>query len=48
LKSEPLGDLLEARRVTLTVNMTLQVAENFALTLGQRHPDLLLIDVATE
>ena len=37
LKAELLGDLLEARRVALLLDVALQVAENLALALGQRH-----------
>ena len=37
LEAELLGDLLEARRVALVLDVTLQVAEDFALALGQGH-----------
>jgi hypothetical protein len=48
LETEMLGDLLEARRVALAVNVALQVAENLTLALGQGHQDFLLVRVATE
>jgi hypothetical protein len=34
---EVFGDLLEARRIALPVNVALQVAEYLALALGERH-----------
>jgi hypothetical protein len=37
LESELLGDLLEARGVPVVLDVPLQVAEDFTLTLGQRH-----------
>jgi hypothetical protein len=37
LEPELLGDLLEAGRVTLILDVPLQVTENFTLTFGQRH-----------
>jgi hypothetical protein len=37
LKPELVRDLLEAGGVPLILDVTLQVAEDFTLTLGQRH-----------
>ena len=37
LKAEMLGDLLEAWRVAAVADMLLQVLEDLALTLGERH-----------
>ena len=48
LEAEPLGDLLEARRIALLQDVALQVRENFALALGQGHRRILLVGGATE
>jgi hypothetical protein len=41
LKLEMFRDLLETRSVALLVDVALQIREYFALTLGQRHQNLL-------
>ncbi len=37
LEPELLGDLLEARRVALVLDVALKVGEDFALASGERH-----------
>ena len=46
LEAELLGDLLEAGCVAVVLNVTLQVAEDFTLTLGQRHTAVSVARVA--
>ena len=47
LEAEPLRDFLEARRVALLEDVSLQVGQYFTLSLGQGHR-FLLVRGATE
>jgi hypothetical protein len=48
LKAEVFGNFLEAGRVPLPIDMSLQIAEDFTLAFGQRHPMSPLVYVLTE